>query len=119
MKAIDRLYLYLDCKGIKPSNFEKQVGFSSGYLSKQKSRSADMGEGSLNVILDNCPDMSGMWLIRGVGEMLLRDQKSIDIDDVPDNLKKFASLYRECNDKGNRIIELLEENARLKEERKL
>ena len=118
MKAIDRLYLYLEYKGIKPSNFEKQVGFSSGYLSKQKSRNADMGEGALNVVLDNCPDLNDKWFIRGKGEMLLGDQTYIDIDQVPDNSKELASLYRECNDKGNRIIELLEENARLKEERR-
>lgn len=69
MKAIDRLYQYIDYKGIKPGPFEKLIGLSNGYLSKQLNRSADLGESIFTKIIENCPDLSPMWFLLGIGEM--------------------------------------------------
>lgn len=69
MKAIDRLYQYIDFKGIKPGPFEKQIGLSNGYLSKQLNRNADLGEGIITKIIENCPDLSPLWFLMGTGEM--------------------------------------------------
>ena len=38
MKAIERLYQYLDYKGVKPTRFEKEIGLSNGYLGTQLKR---------------------------------------------------------------------------------
>lgn len=73
MKAIERLYQYIDYKGYRPTIFEKDIGLSSGYLSIQKKRNADIGESVLNKINDNCHDISIDWLVTGNGPML-RDQ---------------------------------------------
>ncbi len=70
MKAIERLYEYLETKGIRPTNFERKIGLSSGYLSVQRKRKADMGESILIKISDNCHDLSMEWLLTGVGPML-------------------------------------------------
>lgn len=69
MKAIERLYQYFDQKGIKPTAFEKEIGLSNGYLSVQKKRCADMGEGILNRIIDYCQDLNPTWLLIGKEEM--------------------------------------------------
>lgn len=69
MKAIDRLYQYIESKGFKPTSFEKNIGLSSGYLSIQRKRSADLGESILNKVLDNCHDINPVWLVSGKGEM--------------------------------------------------
>lgn len=74
MKAIDRLYIYLDSQNIKPTVFERNVGLSSGYLSKMKGRAANMGEDILNIVIDNCPLMSVEWLLNGKGDMLRKDK---------------------------------------------
>ncbi len=73
MKAIERLYQYIDYKGYKPTIFEKDIGLSSGYLSVQKKRNADIGETVVNKINDNCQDISIEWLITGKGNMLRSD----------------------------------------------
>lgn len=70
MKAIDRVFQYLDKKGIKHTRAEKNWGLSNGYLNTQKVRNADLGEGALNKIIDNSLDMSPEWLLTGKGEML-------------------------------------------------
>lgn len=70
MKAIDRLMQYLDIKEIKPTRFEKNIGLSNGYLGTQRRRNADLGEGVLLKIADNCLDLSIEWLLTGNGSML-------------------------------------------------
>ena len=70
MKAINRVIHYIDNKGINNSSFEKICGLSNGYLGTQLKRNADLGEGVLNKILDNCLDMSPEWLLTGKGSML-------------------------------------------------
>ena len=70
MKAIERLYEYLKNKGIRPTNFEREIGLSSGYLSVQRKRKADMGESILTKVSDNCQDLSMEWLLTGEGAML-------------------------------------------------
>lgn len=70
MKAIERLYKYLEYIYVKPTVFEKEIGFSSGYLSNQKKRNADLGESVLNKINDYCQDLNITWLLTGKGDML-------------------------------------------------
>lgn len=70
MKAIERLYEYLNYKNLKPTNLEKEIGLSNGYIGVQKKRNADMGEGILIKILDYCRDINPSWLLIGEGNML-------------------------------------------------
>lgn len=95
MKAIERLYKYLEYKKIKPTVFEKQAGISSGYLSKQFGRVADIGESILVQITENCPDMSPEWLLLGTGDMLKKDlspvttSPSININCIDENFVRI------------------------------
>ena len=57
MKAIERIKQYIDFKGINNSFFEKKTDLSNGYIATQFKRNADLGEGVLNKILDNCLDI--------------------------------------------------------------
>ena len=70
MKIIDRVFQYIDYKGIKPIPFEKKIGLSNGYLGKQQKRNADLGESIILKIVENCPEINPYWLLTGNGEML-------------------------------------------------
>lgn len=70
MKIIDRIFQYIDYKGIKPIPFEKEIGLSNGYLGKQQKRNADLGESIILKIIENCPEINPYWLLTGEGEML-------------------------------------------------
>lgn len=99
MKAIDRLYIYLEHKGIKPTTFEREIGFSSGYLSRQKSRGSDLGESMLKQINDYCQDLSLIWLLTGEGDMLKTDTPSNKLE-----LLKNDKPNDKPNDKGSNNI---------------
>jgi phage repressor protein C with HTH and peptisase S24 domain len=77
MKAIERLKKYIDYKGFNNSSFEKENGLSNGYIATQLKRNADLGEGVLNKILDNCLDMDPLWVLTGKGSML-KSEKAYD-----------------------------------------
>ncbi len=79
MRAIDRIYKYIDNKGYSVAEFERLSSISNGYLSKMKRRSAGVGEDILNSILENCPDLSPEWLLTGNGEMLRSEEKKFDL----------------------------------------
>ncbi len=70
MKIIERVYKYIDFQEITVCNFERKTGISNGYLAKMKARNADIGEGILRKVLENCPEISVEWLVTGRGEML-------------------------------------------------
>ena len=76
MKAIDRLFQYIDYKGFNKRTFEIDNGLSNGYLGKQLGRNADLGEGILNKILENCPELNAEWLLTGKGEMIVSENGS-------------------------------------------
>ena len=77
MKAIDRVYKYIDYKGVSVAEFERTTSISNGYLSKMRRRSAGVGEDILNSILEKCPDISPEWLLTGNGEMLRSEEKPV------------------------------------------
>ncbi len=70
-KAIDRVFKYLEKKGVKHTRFEKEIGLSNGYLNTQLKRKADLGEKVFNKIIDNSLDLNPVWLITGNGEMFI------------------------------------------------
>lgn len=90
IKAIDRLYEYLEYKGIKPTNLEREIQLSNGYFSIQRKRKADIGETALKKITDYCRDLNPTWLLTGNGEMLL-DSKGM-------GLNKYAKTARDNAD---------------------
>ena len=100
MKAIDRIFEYINLKGLKPTRLEKEIGLSNGYLRTQEKRNADLGEGVLLKIVDYCLDLNPIWLLTGKGNMLntedtqlsgvniaeqfpLRTDRKLDLQSVP------------------------------------
>lgn len=79
MKAIDRIYQYIDYKSLNIAEFERKSSISNGYLAKMRRGRAGVGEDILNSILENCPDLSPQWLLIGEGEML-RDNSTYKLD---------------------------------------
>ena len=70
MKAIGRIKQYIDYKSLTNRAFEQNNDLSNGYIATQLKRNADLGEGILTKILENCLDLNPLWLITGKGEML-------------------------------------------------
>lgn len=114
MKAIDRFYEYLAEKSLKPTAIEKEIGLSNGYLSAQKKRNADMGEGMLLKIIDYFRDINPLWLLTGEGSML-RDNKNNDESKrsstaittpiLPTEESIIYKMYKEKDEENKILIE--------------
>ena len=100
MKSIERLLQYIDYKGLNKITFEVNNDLSNGYLGKQLSRNADLGEGILTRILDNCPDLSPEWLLTGKGQMII---SNLEIEPI-----KKPSLENSSDGLKDKYILLLE-----------
>ena len=69
MAVKERIYKYLESKGITPTAAERELGWSVGGLTKAKSVTADRAEEFLLLYTD----VSAEWLIRGCGPMLIEN----------------------------------------------
>ena len=116
MKAIERLKQYIDYKGFNNSSFERFNNLSNGYITTQIKRNADLGEGILKKILDNCHDLSSEWLLLGKGNMLIeetikqRNTTENELSSLKENEKGFYNqvAWKACIDKANELYEIKE-----------
>ena len=69
-----RLKAYLKYKNISVSETERQIGVGVGTLSKAFKGGKTIGSDKVEKILQTYPDLSAEWLMRGNGEMLLREE---------------------------------------------
>ena len=63
----ERVYAFLQYKGISIKRFEEQCGLSNGYVSSMRK---GFGPEKLNNVLKEFPELSREWLLYGEGEML-------------------------------------------------
>lgn len=110
MGAIQRLYEYIDTQRLSVADFERQNQLSNGYLGKMRKRNAGIGEEVLVRIIENCPDLSPLWLLLGEGEMLRSAQpssKPTDTHPSTDNTE-IEQLRQEVQRLKDEKIKLLE-----------
>lgn len=67
---LDRLKEYIDYKGISISAFEKSIGMSNASFGKSLKSKGAIGTDKLENILKTYPDISPLWLVSGIGDML-------------------------------------------------
>lgn len=73
MTVKERIKRFIEFKGITTYAFEKECGFSKGFV---KNIVSTIGVDKLERILSAYPDLNANWLIRGVGEMTI-DQSNV------------------------------------------
>jgi len=96
MKIIQRIFQYLDYKGINKAELERICGVSNGYFAKMRARNANIGEDIILKVIENCPEISRSWLIFGEGEMLRKPDNSPEIKE-----KNKIPLYNVDSIGGN------------------
>ena len=114
-----RIIQYLDLKGETKSAFYKKTGISNGLLSQ----TGGVSEDNLLKFLNIYHDISIQWLFFGIGNPIrsnnyseissLEDGSVSDFhNDYIDEISKLRNDYIKT---ANKLIQALEENARLKE----
>lgn len=67
MTVKERVYAFIEFKGISVKKFEELCSLSNGYVSSMRK---GFGDDKLNNVLTMFPELSRDWLIYGEGEML-------------------------------------------------
>ena len=70
MKPIERINLYLQFKSISPHSFEKRIGLSNGYFSKQLRNLGSVGSDILIKIDEHYAELNTLWVLNGQGQMI-------------------------------------------------
>ena len=70
MKPIERINLYLQFKSISPHSFEKRIGLSNGYFSKQLRNLGSVGSDILIKIDEYYAGLNILWVLNGQGQMI-------------------------------------------------
>ena len=70
MKPIERISLYLQFKHISPHSFEKKIGLSNGYFSKQLRNLGSVGSDILIKIDEHYSELNILWVLNGQGQMI-------------------------------------------------
>lgn len=96
MSTVTRFKEYLDSKGIKNAQAERDCGLSNGLIKSAVSAGSALGSDKLEKILKTYPDLSAEWLLRGTGHMLVTD--GVDTEQL------FRSLNMPSN--SDKIIEV-------------
>ena len=78
MDVKEKIQIFLDAKGVKPAQLERQVGLSNGYWRKTKSISAKCVED----ILRTYPELSSEWLFRDEGEMIVEKPQPTSVGEA-------------------------------------
>lgn len=76
MKAIERLFVFFEEKGLKHTPLEKELGLTNGYLGKMRDRKGSIGSDILETIFSKFPELNPDWLITGRGLMLYNQSKT-------------------------------------------
>ena len=79
-KILTRLKEFIDFKGIPIATFEKSIGMSNASLGKQIKKQGAIGTDKLENILKTYPELSPLWLMTGVGDMLIQGNQGINPD---------------------------------------
>lgn len=83
---LERLKQYIDFKGISVAAFERSIGMANASFGKSLKKQGAIGTDKLENILNICPDISPMWLLKGIGDMIM-------VNDICQPAKETAPTY--------------------------
>lgn len=78
-KILSRIKILADTEGVTIGTIERTIGASRGVISKAIAKGTDIQSKWLELICENYPKYSPLWLLTGQGSML-RDMEAVTCD---------------------------------------
>lgn len=127
MKAIDRLFIFFEHKGLKHTPVGVELGLTNGYLGKMRDRHGSIGSDILETIFCKFPELSPEWLITGNGSMTKESVDTVPTITPNDNImqmvqtiasqaEQIGALKKEIEVLQDRILKLQLDVSNSKEE---
>lgn len=92
MKIVDRIKLFIEYKNISLRRFDESIEMSKGYMSRQIKTNASVGSDVLVKIIDTYPELNLNWLLKGTGEMIIKDNLVNDNENIYETPDAFIGL---------------------------
>lgn len=89
MRKIDRFIKYMTFKGLNDNKVTIACGLSRGLLGQARSGKSDLGQKTIDKILEKYQDINRVWLLTGEGDMLRSDGRMGN-----DEANRESSAYR-------------------------
>ena len=114
MNTTLRFKAYLDAKGIKNAQAERDCGLSNGLIASAIHKNAALGSDKLEQILIAYPDLSAEWLLRGTGHMLISEginhEQIFKALNMPSNSDKIIEIWQEFMECTKRMQEIYQQS---------
>ena len=101
-EIISRIKQFADSQGISNRALERTMGVSEGTMSKAFRNNTEIRTDNIESIVENYPQLSAEWLLRGEGEMLKKEVVS-ESEIVSQLIKRIEELVA----KNTRLEDLL------------
>lgn len=111
---IERLRAIISFYGLSDRAFAIKCGLKQPTLDKQLKGLRAISMETIVAILNTFGDISAEWLMRGVGEMMIKPAPPTDLDRISTLVDTIATLQETINEKNKTINILSEQNQQLK-----
>lgn len=91
-EKMSRFDNYMKCKGLNDNQVTVECKLSQGLLGQARNGKSDLGNSTINKILNTYQDLNRVWLLTGEGEMLNIHQEDAKPSNVGGNINSF-NLY--------------------------
>lgn len=104
--------------GLSDRAFALRCGITQNTLSRQLTGVSELSLSTINSILNNFPDVSAEWLLRGEGVMYKSQNSLLELNSnrMERLIDTITTLQETINEKSKTIQLLEEENRKLKTE---
>ena len=115
---VNRVKEIITQAGLSDRAFALRCGITQNTLSRQLTGVSELSLSTINSILNNFPDVSAEWLLRGEGGMYKSQNSLLELNSnrMERLIDTITTLQETINEKSKTIQLLEEENRKLKTE---
>lgn len=115
---VNRVKEIITQAGLSDRAFALRCGITQNTLSRQLTGVSELSLSTINSILNNFPDVSAEWLLRGEGVMYKSQNSLLELNSnrMERLIDTITTLQETINEKSKTIQLLEEENRKLKTE---
>lgn len=118
LTILERFKSVISAKSNSNSDFAKKIGVAQTTFSNQLKSPRGISAEVLQLTLEQFPDVSAEWLLRGKGEMLLSDNlPKFHGEETDTELSIHAMLTRVSTERDELIKEVMELRDKVKEQK--
>jgi len=100
-KTIERIFYFVELKGISVNKFSMLIGVSNSYFNKMRKNKASVGSDIIEKILRIYPELNADWLLTGNGDILKIKKEMRFDEDI--NITKERRLERGDNETSQEV----------------